>query len=165
MKKIFGILALSLTTLSLSPSGTLAYDDPAVVVCEQLAKAEYPKDAKYERKSVAVDGTLVTLQYEMTILTTKPKTATKMCHFLLDRRNNTYSLVVLGRSSREAECKKLINKQFSTDERELARHGKLLEECARDAEGRLGYLTKVYKILHSTGLYPIPAADTKLEHR
>jgi hypothetical protein len=85
---------VAIVVLMLTASNATAYDDPAVVVCEQLAKAEYPKNAKYERKSVAMDAAVVTLQYEITILTTKPKTATKTCRFLLDRRNNTYSFAV-----------------------------------------------------------------------
>lgn len=169
-----GLFAVMIALMSVS-SSVAAYDDPAVVVCEQLAKAEFPKDAKFERRSAVISGASVTIEYEVTILTTKPKTGTQVCRFTLDRQTKRYSVTLLPlRSSKfEAACDVLLKQPLWPDRNEgldqaeerLKMRSQKAGKCASYFRELSRTLKAINAILYPTGLYPIPAADTKLEQR
>jgi hypothetical protein len=79
------LFAVILSLASASPA--LAYDDPAVAVCEWFVKDHsLDSDANYIRNSAAVEGSTVVLKFSTAPRNTKPKVQDYTCIFQRDEQ-------------------------------------------------------------------------------
>lgn len=156
---------LTALVLLLAAVPAFAFDDPAIAVCEQVAKAEQPPNTVYRRVSATIEGRKVLLHFEVSILNTAPKGREKICEFKADANANKFTFVP-DIPPRHAVCDEL---EKQTDEQSRRKSAAvlradlaILEMCEKTLRLQKALLLRVRRTLADTGIHPIAATDTEL---
>lgn len=180
-----GAARLALVTLTLTAGGRPAlaedYKDPAIALCEKATRSSYTDDDKILSMSSKIDGADVVVDYKVSILGTKPKDRISQCRFRLDERLHAFVVAPIVTTSsvsseecerrsgvyRDQEVKFFLGPQPPSSEVTAAYNAALagVDEChaAKAAnpfeQERADFLDREWR---KTGIYPIPAEETKL---
>lgn len=166
---LFLFFCLSLLVFS---QASFAYDDPAIVVYEEIAKLDVPPRGKYKRIDSRIEGTSVTIFYEVAILTTKPRQFTKRCVFSFD--NNLNRFVFSPKTSDDKkfnECQEKIAKGEAISEKlirekdieSLDKQIAILEQCKAYFKSQMLRRLDEMKMLTSLGITGIKPDETALK--
>jgi hypothetical protein len=163
MKKI--VLAFLGLTCS---SPALAYDDPAVAVCEYAKfRGEDPIKTGFTRTGAYIDGHKVTLDYERSVLNIKPKRSRWECEFKIE--DGMFHLEIKT-SKLDERCRghKIALSQVGLDfDERVKRHGVYDAVCASQAQIAIQnpavWRNEIEGPLTRLDVYPILPADTELE--
>ena len=146
----------------------MAYDDPAVAVCQYTKfRGEDPAATGYQRSSVAIHGAGVSITFGRSVLGTKPKMEIVTCNFTFA---DDYFYILNTRRIEANRCdtlEKAASSDGSTaDERiewEMNQASCFaLYSDSYPSEDR--WSKEVLAPLTELGVYPIPAAETGLRH-
>ncbi|PBB64239.1 hypothetical protein CK228_34095 [Mesorhizobium sp. WSM4312] len=162
---------LTLATFVASCTAALAYDDPAVAVCEySWARGADLSAGGYTRTDAKMAGDTVTLTYDYSVLNTSPKPFVQTCRFEADIDGGL--LLATDRSPELQACydlaeqKNPIIEKYGPNSKEVRDLSGQLTECRpllqAESDKQNDILTNVAFPLLSMGLYPINPKDTAL---
>jgi hypothetical protein len=152
------------------PMPALAYDDPAVAVCQFAAfGGRDPAKDGFERVDAKIDGPDVFLAFAKSVLNTKPKLTEMSCRF----ESGAGGIRLVGPSFPEEirECVAVLDEaptklySLGTANKLYPAYKAKVEACletAGGAQAELSAFRDVERLLTALGIYPIDPADTEL---
>jgi hypothetical protein len=165
-----GFFCLSMMVAVSWPLQALAYDDPAVAVCQFVAfGGRDPAKDGFERVAAEIDGSDVILTFGKSVLNTKPKLTEMSCQF----ESGAGGIRLAGPSfSDEVQSCIAVLDEAPTKLYDMGTANKLYpaykakveacEQIAGAAFVELNAFRDIERLLTGLGIYPIDPVDTEM---